>query len=116
MCPKDPKGICNITTNVNMSRLDAKLANNISIIPANYFCSFNFSIENSESALIDIWRRAFSIRKPKELIDVKMVQYKPGDEEEEYSTSITKKVDESDHNLKTTIAIDEDGSTENHQF
>ena len=85
MCPKDPKGICNITTNVNMSRLDAKLANNISIIPANYFCSFNFSIENSESALIDIWRRAFSIRKPKELIDVKMVQYKPGDEEEEYS-------------------------------
>lgn len=84
-CPLDPKGLCNITRNENKSRLDAQINKDVTNVPKNYFCTFDFDLEQYESSLIDIWRRSFSIRRPKEVIDVRIVQYKAEDEEETYS-------------------------------
>lgn len=84
-CPLDPSGLCNITRNENKSRLDAQMSTDAATIPANYFCTFDFTLEKYESSLIDIWRRSFSVRRPKEVIDVRIVQYKAEDEQETYS-------------------------------
>ena len=84
-CPLDPRGLCNITRNENKSRLDAQMSKDAGTIPANYFCTFDFTLEKYESSLIDIWRRSLNIRRPKEVIDVRIVQYKAEDEQETYS-------------------------------
>lgn len=61
------------------------MSNDVTPIPVNYFCTFDFTLEKYESSLIDIWRRSFSVRRPKEVIDVRIVQYKAEDEQETYS-------------------------------
>lgn len=75
-------GICNITRNANDSRLVAYMSRDIKTIPENYFCTFSFTLEQSENCLIDIFRRAYNHRQPKETIDVKIVQYKDDDSDE----------------------------------
>ena len=45
-------------------------------VPANYFCQFDFTMEKSESCLIEIFRYRFNYRKQRENIEMKIVQYK----------------------------------------